>query len=292
MVGCFRAGGKKWAMHFPAPTGLKFTAITKGEAWLRLDGQTEARKLRAGAVVLMNTRSEYVLASDLNEPAVEAMDFLPGIDPISPVLIYQGGEDFEQIGAHIHLDLDLVKPLAEIIPECVVVISDAPDVSTMNWLINLLSRERVEKISGYRIVVSQVAHMLLVLALRRLLNQQQLVEKRSWLQAMNDPHLAPALRCMHASPERDWNLEELACAAAMSRTAFTVKFKEVAGTTPLNYLTQWRMIVARERLCADEEPIGSWVQEIGYASESAFSHAFKRIVGVYPNQYRQRSKNL
>lgn len=148
MVGCFRAGGKKWAMHFPAPTGLKFTAITKGEAWLRLDGQTEARKLRAGAVVLMNTRSEYVLASDLNEPAVEAMDFLPGIDPISPVLIYQGGEDFEQIGAHIHLDLDLVKPLAEIIPECVVVISDAPDVSTMNWLINLLSRERVEKISG------------------------------------------------------------------------------------------------------------------------------------------------
>lgn len=105
-------------------------------------------------------------------------------------------------------------------------------------------------------------------------------------------NLRPALRSMHAYPGWDWNLEDLASAAAMSRTAFSVKFKGAAGTSPLNYLTQWRMMLTQERLRADEQPIRSWIEEISYASESAFSHAFKRVVGVSPNQYRQRSKNL
>jgi len=286
VTGEFRAGGA-WAMHFPVPQGLKFTAITKGEAWLRLDGQSEVRKICAGTVVLMNTTSQYVLASDLGVPAAEAVDYFHGQDPFNRVVVYQGGEDYQQMGGHIHLDFDLAKPLAEVIPECVTIVSDVSEVSTLNWLIAQLAKERTERIPGHRIVSSQLAHMLFVQALRMFLNQGLPSEKGNWLRAMNDPRLAPALRCMHADPARNWNLEDLASAAAMSRTAFAVKFKEVAGTTPLNYLTQWRMMLAQERLRSDELPFGAWIEEIGYGSESAFSHAFKRIVGVSPNQYRQ-----
>ena len=92
---------------------------------------------------------------------------------------------------------------------------------------------------------------------------------------------------MHAHPEHAWELESLAKAAGMSRTTFAVRFKAAAGVAPLTYLTQWRMRLAERALREEGTPVAVLAGTLGYGSESAFSNAFKREVGISPTYYRQ-----
>jgi AraC-like DNA-binding protein len=74
----------------------------------------------------------------------------------------------------------------------------------------------------------------------------------------------------------------------MSRTGFATHFKAVAGEAPLAYLSRWRMHLAQRALRRGEATVGELARSLGYASESAFSHAFKRLVGESPKHYGAR----
>ncbi len=41
-----------------------------------------------------------------------------------------------------------------------------------------------------------------------------------------------------------WTVAELASAAGMSRSAFALRFRQIVGETPLEYLTRWRIYKA------------------------------------------------
>jgi AraC-like DNA-binding protein len=105
------------------------------------------------------------------------------------------------------------------------------------------------------------------------------------LRAAADPRLGVALRMMHGEPGKAWRLDQLASAAAMSRTIFASQFKAAAGVAPLAYLARWRMRLAERALRQGDVPVAVLARDLGYSSESAFSHAFKRIVGVSPSRY-------
>jgi transcriptional regulator GlxA family with amidase domain len=108
-----------------------------------------------------------------------------------------------------------------------------------------------------------------------------------WLRALGDKRIAPALSLMHSDPARAWKLEDLAKAAAMSRTTFVVRFKAVACVPPLTYLLNWRMRLAERALRAENVPVSIVALSLGYTSESAFSNAFRRTFGVGPKRYRE-----
>lgn len=53
----------------------------------------------------------------------------------------------------------------------------------------------------------------------------------------------------------------------------------------MDYLTHWRMLLAGDRLANSNEPVSSVALSLGYESESAFSTAFKRVMGCSPRKY-------
>ena len=58
----------------------------------------------------------------------------------------------------------------------------------------------------------------------------------------------------------------------------------------MEYLTRWRMLLAGDRLRNSGDPVSVIALSLGYESESAFSTAFKRVMGCSPRQYsRDRS---
>ncbi len=96
---------------------------------------------------------------------------------------------------------------------------------------------------------------------------------------------------MHGKPGYNWSLQELAESVGMSRSLFAVKFKNTVGTSPMEYLTRWRMLLACSRLEASGEVLSELASSLGYQSESAFGKAFKRVMGCSPRQYKSLGKS-
>lgn len=112
-----------------------------------------------------------------------------------------------------------------------------------------------------------------------------------WLGALTDPRIGKAIRLMHADAAHPWTLEVLCSAVAMSRSAFSKRFKSLVGRAPLDYLLRWRMRIARDLLrrgCT----VAAAALHVGYASESAFRHAFKRLHGHAPKRYWENIDKL
>lgn len=78
----------------------------------------------------------------------------------------------------------------------------------------------------------------------------------------------------------------------MSRSAFAARFRDIVAVPPMTYLTRWRMLLAGDRLTHSELPISEIALSVGYESESAFSTAFKRVMGCAPRRFGQLGSNM
>ncbi|MET8450322.1 AraC family transcriptional regulator [Streptomyces sp. NPDC005209] len=210
------------------------------------------------------------------------------MDPGTGMARIGEGEDVvcvSGVSGHIDLSRDSGDLLRRALPELVRVRADAAEGPVLRWLVGQLAGEMTAGRAGALFAADQLAQLILVQVLRVCLTEADGLPP-GWLRALADERLAPALRLMHGDPAHPWTLEELAHAAAMSRTTFAVRFKEAAGEPPLTYLLNWRMTLAARALRQDATPVATLARSVGYTSESAFSNAFKRTVGVAPRRYR------
>jgi AraC-like DNA-binding protein len=113
------------------------------------------------------------------------------------------------------------------------------------------------------------------------------------LAGLRDPQLVAALRAIHTKTAHPWTLTTLARDAAMSRSSFAERFARVVGKTPLNYLLEWRLAVARHRLAREQKSVAETALAVGYESASGFSTAFSREMGMSPKEFigAHRSSN-
>lgn len=285
MSGGFHAG-PHWAIRFPPPQMIKFVSFAKGHAWFR-SGELPALHLETGDVLLINQTHPFTLASDLRLPPRDAMEvFASKVDGITH---YDDGDDVFMLGGHVTLNPARGHLLRDILPPFIHVQSAAPEAEVMRMLLAQLRQEINEARVGMTLATTHLAQLMFVQVLRAHMQSTPSLTS-GWLQALADERIARALGLMHAEPGRVWNLEALAKAANMSRTTFTDRFKQTMGVAPLAYFTRWRMYLAERALSEKDTPIGTLAFDLGYASESAFSHAFKRNVGVAPRRYRLRAQ--
>ena len=154
--------------------------------------------------------------------------------------------------------------------------------------LQFIAAESAENLPGSAAIVDRLAEVLFVQAMRSRIQSSLLTGNPSWLRALGDPQIGESLRLMHAEPGRAWTVPELARSVSMSRSAFAARFRELVGETPLDHLTQWRMVRAagmmREKSSMKMAAIAS---AVGYESESSFGKVFRRVMGVSPGRYRR-----
>lgn len=83
-------------------------------------------------------------------------------------------------------------------------------------------------------------------------------------------------------------LDELAQVAGMSSFHFAREFKRTTGTTPHQYLINFRIERAKALLCESRLPLNEVGLRSGFSHQSHFTRLFKRITGTTPLMYRQR----
>ncbi len=83
-------------------------------------------------------------------------------------------------------------------------------------------------------------------------------------------------------------VEDLARLSGLSPARFHVRFLAATGYTPMDYVRQRRLQLARQLLQHSELAIGEIAARVGYSSQSAFSAALARQFGCTPRQLRSR----
>ena len=105
--------------------------------------------------------------------------------------------------------------------------------------------------------------------------------------ALRDPPLSRALSALHARVAHPWTTEQLAEEALLSRSAFAERFSRTLGVPPMTYLARWRMLVAAQKLRESRAPIARIAADVGYESESTFTRAFTREMGMSLGTHRR-----
>ncbi|WBB88793.1 AraC family transcriptional regulator [Verrucosispora sp. WMMC514] len=283
-VSASMAAGGSWAVEFEAPVGIKFNAVRRGRCWLRVDGCAEALPLVEGDCYLLTRARSYTLFSDPAAVPVPAGPvFLAATGGVARV---GAGDDFAAIGGAFHFGERARTLLLDALPPVVHVPGAAAEAATLHWAIDQVDAELRQQ----RLAAGLVAEHLALVMLIQMLRHHLAADARTttgWLAGLGDPVVAVALREMHQRPAHPWTVAELARAASVSRSTLAARFRTVVGRAPLEYLTDWRVELAADRLRRTDDTLARIAQLVGYGSESALSVAFKRTTGHTPRAYRR-----
>src|SRR5690606_12250976 len=85
-----------------------------------------------------------------------------------------------------------------------------------------------------------------------------------WPSRSNDPFLDRVVEAIHEQPGREWTVETLAGLGAMSRSVFAERFHAAFGRSPVSYVTEVRMEVAKRMLDA-RRSVSDTARELGYS---------------------------
>lgn len=98
--------------------------------------------------------------------------------------------------------------------------------------------------------------------------------------------LEPLLEWLVANLHRPLTVEDLAQRAHMAPRTFARRFVAETGTTPHDWLTAQRVLLARQLLEQTDLGVDSVAVRSGFGNAAALRHHFTRRVGATPHSYR------
>jgi AraC-like DNA-binding protein len=198
-----------------------------------------------------------------------------------------GGAPTTIVCGSLSFDRASLKPVTQLLPRFILMKAEEARTLALHNTVQALASEMAEQAPGSEVVATRLAEVLFIQVLRAHIASEP-ERSKGWLRAVFDPQIGAALGVIHDRVNTPWTVESLAGAAGVSRSAFAVRFKELLGQTPLEYVTEWRMQKAMQLLEQRDKKLVDVARSVGYESDAAFSKAFKRIVRASPGEYLKR----
>jgi len=278
------SGAGRWGARY-APFGHPgFCVVTDGHCVLTVDGATPLQ-LQAGDFVFLPSTPGFALSS--SEPG-ELQPIDPAAmegqrDELHHGAVVEGEPDMRMLGGYFVFDSPDTALLTALLPPVVHVRGQA----RFDVLVRLVRDEAMQARPGRELILTRLVEVLLIEALRVAPGE---TAPAGLLRGLADERLASSIREMHRDPARAWTVEQLAKAAALSRSAYFQRFTRAVGMPPMEYLLAWRMAIAKDILDRQDVGIEKVAERVGYASASTFSTAFARHVGRSPGGYARERR--
>lgn len=267
-----------------------FHYVAVGTAFLRMSGG-ELVELSPGSATFLPHGTEHQLlsepgisfnridtfdASHLGE-AVRGVDTCPSTHAIPSAVLFYGC---------MELDLGSMQRLGEMMPEVMVGHTGGKQYPDLEPILDAMKREICSGRIGYAGILARLAEVAASMIVRGWIECG--TETASGLiAALRDPRLARAILALHRNPGKNWTVSELAEESFVSRSVFAQRFQSTIGVSPLRYATELKMRLASQWLIEEKLSIEDVGLRLGYASQAAFSRAYKRFHGRPPGISRQ-----
>lgn len=265
---------------------IRFHLVCRGSCWVKTESMDQPVLLTAGSLAVIPHGVSQVLSSEPARPPMPLAALLDQNPPDSAsVLRFGRGEpETELLCGFCSFDDPGLHPVLAHLPP--VILLKREDLDEEPWLkaaVQLMALEAGLAGQGMRGILTRALEIAFVQIVRRSSWDR---EGNGYLAALKDAGLSQALFSMHARPEVRWTVDRLAREAGMSRARFAKTFAGAVGLTPLDYLTQWRLMKARQLLQTTALGMEEVAARCGYASLPSFSRRFHAVYGIRPGAFR------
>jgi AraC-like DNA-binding protein len=238
------------------------------------DGLGYIHVLRSGSL-RVETRGQA--PARLDEPSLVFY-----MTPTSHRLLPQG-QGADTVCASFEFGAGLHNPLVGALTGALLTrLEDLPNLAAV---VEVLFKEASEQHCGRQAILDRLIEILIIQLLRELMDQGRV--ESGLLAGLAHPRLAKAINAVHADPARAWTLAGLAALANMSRARFATLFRATVGITPMGYLSEWRLSLARS-LLQQGRSVQQVADRVGFGSASALSRAFSARTGLSPGAWRRQ----
>jgi AraC-like DNA-binding protein len=264
-----------------------FHLITHGECFVEMDGE-EPLRLTAGDVVVFPQGDAHRMTSEPGLPPAKGTRLDVVLQRRPRRIAYGGGGATTRlVCGYLACDARLARMLLAGLPAVLRVNVRGSDAGA--WLeasVRYALAEARSPRPGGEGVLAKLSEVLFIEVLRLYMNQQS-TGHTGWLAGVGDRIVGAALAALHKRPAHSWTLEELARDANTSRSVLAERFQHLVGSSPMQYLTQWRMLLAANLLTRSNAPLARIAEDVGYQTDTAFSRAFRREFGAPPAAWRR-----
>jgi AraC-like DNA-binding protein len=268
---------------------IEYHLVISGSCWGGLPDEP-ALQLSAGDVIVFPQGDAHVMSSApgmRGRPDIELhRRTAQGRLPVALALDGGGRERTEVICGFLGCDARPFNPLLSALPRVLHVRAASGHNTALRHLIELALAESLRPQPGGDVALARLSELLFVEVVRRHVAELA-PEQTGWLAGLRDEAVGRALEQLHQRPAHAWTLEELAKTCAVSRSTLAERFAQLVGMPPMQYLANWRIQLAAAQLRTTKASLAEVAEQVGYGSETALSHAFKRWLGVAPGIYRR-----
>jgi len=264
-----------------------FHLITEGECYVELEGESPVRLIAGDAVVFPQGHAHRMTSRPGLAPAQGGrLDAVLSRRP-RQISYGGGGATTRLLCGYLACDARLARLLLGGLPPVLKV--NVRGSNAGMWLESSVRYALAEARSprpGGAGVLAKLAEVLFIEMLRLYMNEQH-EGRTGWLAAVADRVVGAALSALHKSPAQAWTVEELARVANTSRSVLAERFQQMVGSSPMQYLTTWRMMLAANLLSGSNAPLSRIAEDVGYQTDTAFIRAFRREFGSPPATWRR-----
>jgi AraC-like DNA-binding protein len=287
---CYKSPSANAAAPMLEPSAERvviFHMISEGECYVEL-GDEPPTRLIAGDVVIFPKGHAHRMSSQPGLPPARGARLDQVLARRPRQLVYGGGGPTTRlVCGYLACDARLAAMLLAGLPALICVNVRGSNAGA--WLgasVRYALAEARSPRPGGAGVLAKLSEVLFIEVLRLYMNEHS-EGRTGWLAGVGDRIVGPALNALHARPAHAWTLEELAHRAATSRSVLAERFQHLVGSSPMQYLTQWRMLLAANLLSRSNAPLARIAEDVGYKTDTAFSRAFRREFGLPPAAWRR-----
>ena len=278
-----------WAISFDAQAAARFHFVVSGGCWMQTP-QSGWMELKAGDAVLLPRGTAHTLASSPEVPPLDLASF-DRQRLADDIYLLRDATPAAQAPSHtmfcgsMTFNLDPLHPLLAMMPEVIRASELAQRDPGVPMLLEAMEREASLNRIGACGILARMADVLAASIIRAWV-ECACSNSTGWIAALRSPGVGKVLAAIHASPEQDWSVPELASIMGASRSRFAQAFKESVGESPARYVARIRMFQARNWIAQDGMRVTTAADRLGFDSEASFSRAFKRVIGHPPSKAR------
>lgn len=266
--------------HFSLHAGVFYTGNICGVHDFHEDAlRGHIHLIKRGPVQVIGVRSEVI---NISNPTLL---FLPRPDTHRLVADERSGTDV--VCGTVQFGGGGRNPISDSLPSVVMV--ELAELAGVEALLALMFEEAFSEHCGRQAVLDRLCEVLMIRLLRYCIDKG--LTQGGTLAGLADNRLSKTLIAIHDDPGQEWGLSNMAALAGMSRARFAVRFREVTGETPADYLASWRVMTA-QRLLKRGLQLKHVAYDVGYGSATALTRAFVRKLGYSPTEWLKGQREV